>query len=329
MRVIIAGGSGMIGRALVDELAGGENEIIVLSRSPEKVTGLPEGARAEKWDGKSVDGWGHLVDGAEAVINMAGANIGESRWTSERKRLIMTSRIESTQAVVEAISQANTKPEVLLQGSAVGYYGGNRGDEIMTETSEPGVDFIADVVKKWESAVAPAAEMTRLVIARTANVLTTKDGALNRLISPVNFIAELTVGDGIESAIDPALKPLNFLSGGGPLGSGKQWMHWIHIEDEINALLFLLKNKAISGIYNLAAPEALRNREFTQVLSKVLQRPSFIPVPGFVIKMLVGEMASLVLEGQRVSGDKIIEAGYDFEYPKAMRALKDIIYSEK
>lgn len=329
MRVIIAGGSGLIGRELVASLASEGNEVIILSRSPEKVADLPDGARAEKWDGKTVGPWGKLIDGADAVINLAGAGIGDGRWTPERKRLITTSRIDTTQAIVEAISQANKKPEVLVQSSAVGYYGGVRGDDIMTETSAPGNDYLADVVKKWEAAAAPAAEMLRLVIVRTGIVLSTKDGSLDRLVAPVNFIAELSLGDGVEKAISPALKPVNYLAGGGVLGSGKQWMPWIHIEDEVSAILYLLRNKEASGIYNLSAPEVVQSKAFTSTLNSVIGRPPSIPVPGFAIKLLVGEMAALVLEGTRVSSDKLVEAGFEFEYPKVKRALKDIIYSEK
>lgn len=329
MRVIIAGGSGLIGRELVSTLSAEGHEIIILSRSPERVKDLPEGARAEEWDGKTVGPWGKLVDGADAVINLAGSNIGEGRWTPERKRRIITSRIDTTQAIVEAISQAEKKPEVMVQASGVSYYGGVRGDDVMVETSSPGDDYLADVSKKWEAAAAPAAEMVRLVIVRTGIVLTTKDGALDRLVAPVNFITELTLGDGVEETISPALQPLNFLTGGGVLGSGKQWMPWIHLEDEVNAILYLMKNKSSSGVYNLAAPDIVQNKEFVRTLSKVLGRPSLIPIPGFAIKLLVGEMATLVLDGTRISSEKLVNDGFEFEYPKLTRALKDVIYSEK
>ena len=306
MRIIIPGGSGLIGRPLSAKLAAAGHDVILLSRSPDRVADLPANVRAEKWDAKTVEpNWADLVDGADAIINLAGAGIADKRWTPERKRLVINSRIDSTQALVDAVSKATQRPAVFIQGSAVGYYG-NRGDELLTETSAPGNDFLSDVVKKWEAAVAPVADMIRLVIARTGIVLTMQGGALPKLITPVNLMA------------------------GGPLGSGKQWMPWIHIDDQVDAMIYLLKNENTSGIYNLAAPEILQNKTFVKTLGKVLNRPTLAPpVPAFALKLLLGEMAAVVLDGQRASGQKLIDAGFEFEYPHALRALKDVVYSEK
>lgn len=306
MRIIIPGGSGLIGRPLSTKLAASGHEVIILSRSPKRIENLPENVRAEKWDAKTVEGdWADLVDGAGAIINLAGAGIGDKRWTAERKRLIMTSRLETTQALVEAVSKAEKKPEVWIQGSAIGYYG-DQGDKEMIETSSPGADFVADVVKKWESAVTPAADMVRLVIIRTGNVMTTKGGVLPKLMLQVNLLA------------------------GGPLGSGKQWFSWVHIDDWVAAVVHLLNHQDKSGIYNIAAPEALQNRTFVKTLGKVLGRPTLAPpVPSFALKMVLGEMAHLVTEGVRVNSQKLIDSGFEFEYPRALRALKDVVYSEK
>jgi len=304
MRIIIPGGSGLIGRELVNSLVQKGYETVVLSRSPERVKGLPEGSYAEKWDGESAEGWGHLADGAKAIINLAGASIGDKRWTDERKKLIINSRLQSTQAVIEAIEQAKTKPEVLIQGSAVGYYG-SRGDEELTEESAPGDDFLAEVTTTWEAAAKPAAALTRLVYVRTGVVLTTQGGALPKMILPFKLFA------------------------GGPYGNGGMWFPWVHIEDQIRAIVWLIENEQASGAFNIAAPNIIRNRTFARTLGKVLRRPSFIPTPALALKTLLGEMSILLLGSQRASSEKLIEAGFKFKFEQPLRAIKDIVYSGK
>lgn len=304
MRVIIPGGSGLIGRPLAVRLAEQGYEVILLTRNPKKVKDLTDGVSAIKWDGKTTEGWGELVDGAKAIINLAGAGIGDKRWTEDRKNLILDSRLEATKAVVTAIENAKTKPEVLLQGSAVGYYG-DRGDEELTEESNAGTNFIAHVVKTWEAAAKPAINHTRLVYLRTAVVLTTKGGVLPKSLRQFKLFA------------------------GGPFGSGSMWFPWIHIDDQIKAMLWLMENKNASGVYNLSSPKAIRNRSFSRVLGKVLRRPAFIPVPVFALKAILGEMSSLVLDSLRVIPERLVEEGFVFDFAQPLRALKDIIFSEK
>lgn len=304
MRVIVAGGSGLIGRELTDALIVKGYQVIILSRSPKKVKALPTGVIVEKWDGKSAEGWGNLANGAKAIINLAGASIGDKRWSKAHKELVLNSRLQSTQAVVEAIQQAKIKPEVLLQGSAVGYYG-DRGDEELTEQSHPGNDFLAEVTTAWEAAAKPVADMTRLVYARTGVVLSTKGGALPKMILPFKLLA------------------------GGPYGNGGMWFPWIHIDDQIRAMVWLIENQDAVGVYNISAPSIVRNRTFARTLGKVLNRPSFIPTPAFALKAVLGERSLLLLGSQRTNADKLVEAGFMFKYDQPLRALKDIIFSGK
>ncbi|MFT5196945.1 MAG: hypothetical protein ACI85U_003985 [Candidatus Promineifilaceae bacterium] len=304
MRIIIAGGSGLIGHELAKVLAQRGAEIIILSRSPLSLKLLPDGVRAEKWDGVSADGWGHLADGANAIINLAGAGIGDKRWSDERKELILNSRLESTKAVIEAIQQVTIKPEVLIQGSAIGYYG-NRGDEELTEESAAGSDFLAEVTTAWEAAAKPAAEMTRLVFVRTGVVLSTKGGALPKMSLPFKLFA------------------------GGPYGDGGMWFPWVHIDDQIRAILWLIDHDHAVGAFNIVSPNIVRNRTFARTLGKVLRRPAFIPTPAFALKAMLGEMSILLLGSQRASANKLVEAGFKFKYEQPLRAVKDIVYSAK
>ncbi|MEM9774280.1 MAG: TIGR01777 family oxidoreductase [Chloroflexota bacterium] len=304
MRIVIPGGSGLIGRVLASKLAEKGYEVIILSRSPEKVHDLPNGVSAKSWDGSTAEGWGHLADGAKAIINLAGAGIGDARWTDARKQIILDSRLESTQAVVSAIEEAKVKPEVLIQGSAVGFYG-DRGDEELTEDSASGSNYLADVTVAWEKAAVPVEEHTRVVYIRTGVVLTTKGGAFPKMLLQFNLFA------------------------GGPYGNGGMWFPWIHIDDEVRAIIWLVENDAISGPINLSSPSVVRNRTFARTLGKVLGRPAFIPAPAIALKTALGEMAILLLASQRVSADKLVEAGFEFKYEQPLRALKDVVYSEK
>ena len=307
MRVIITGGSGLIGRELTKRLSAAGDEIVILSRNPDHVTGLPANAQAVAWDAHTAEGWGHLIDSSTAIINLAGASIGDGRWTDERKRRIIESRINATTAVVQAVQTAPNKPATVIQASAVGYYG-NRGDEILTETSAPGQDyFLSDVCAQWENASQPLAQEpdVRLVIIRTGVVLTTKDGALPKMLIPFKLFA------------------------GGPFGDGQQWFPWIHIQDEVSAIEFLLKNPQTDGVYNLSAPEIMTNKQFAKTLGKVLNRPSFIPAPAPALKLALGEMSALVLDGQRAVSDKLQASGFTFAYPQAAPALQDIIDNDR
>lgn len=300
MRVVITGGSGLIGRALCEELVAGRHEVIVLSRSPESVSGLPAGVEVERWDGETPAGWGKRVEGA-AVVHLAGENIAAGRWTEARKRRIRESRVKSSRAVAQAIEEASVKPSVLLQGSAVGYYG-PREDEVVTEEEPPGEDFLARVCVEWEASTAGVESLgLRRAMLRTGVVLSTEDGALPKMLLPFRLFA------------------------GGPVGSGRQYFPWIHIADEAAAIRFLLENDRASGPFNLTAPEPLTNRRFSRVLGEVLHRPSFLPAPGFALELALGEMADMLLNGQRAVPSRLQELGFTFRFPEAEAALRDLL----
>lgn len=310
MRTIITGGTGLIGRALTESLVADGHEVIVLSRAPEKATGLVQGARAEYWDARTAARWGHLAEGAEAIVNLAGENIGgenmvallAKRWTPERKRLIRESRVSAGMAVKQAIEAAKRKPRVLIQASAVGYYGIHRDEEI-TEVTAPGGDAMAQICRDWEAATAGGEAMgVRRAIIRTAGmVLSTQGGTLPFMMLPFKFFV------------------------GGPLGSGKQWLSWIHIADEVRAIRFLMDTLNASGAFNVCAPHPLTNAEFSHVLGKVMRRPSFFPAPAFAMRLMLGEKSILVLEGQRQIPKRLQEMGFVFRFPEAETALRDLL----
>lgn len=305
MRIIISGGTGLIGSKLVNELAADHHDVYVLSRSPEKHT-LPAGVTGVKWDGRTPEGWGHLVNETDAIINLAGESIAgtgflPSRWTPERKQRIRDSRIQAGEAITKAVEAASSKPGALIQSSAVGYYG-SRGDEVITEEALPGSDFLAQVCQDWEQSTQAVEKMgVRRAIIRTGVVLSMEGGALPITVLPFRFFA------------------------GGPLGSGQQWWPWIHIDDEIRAVHFLLENEAASGAFNLSAPNPLTNRGFGKVIGQVLQRPFLIPAPAFALKLALGEVATIVLDGQRTVPEKLESAGFNFNFPDAQSALSDLL----
>ena len=300
MRVIITGGRGLIGRALAENLAKDGHEVIVLSRNPEAAKNLPKGVRAEKWDGKSAQGWGKFVNGADAIVNLAGATISE-RWSDARKREIRESRVNAGKAIVEAVKSVEKKPHVVIQSSAVGYYG-PRGAEEITEDSGAGNDFLAGVCKDWETSTAQLEALgVRRVIIRTGVVLDKNGGALPRMVMPVKMFV------------------------GGPLGSGKQYFPWIHLHDEVAAIRWLIDNPNARGVYNLSAPRPLTNKEFTQAIGTVLGRPTFMPVPAFAMQTMFGEMATLLLDGQREIPARLVKEGFKFKFTDAEAALRDVL----
>ena len=307
MRVVITGGTGLIGRALSAELVSRGHEVIVLSRSPERAAGLPDGVRVVGWDARTAEGWGHLADGAGAIVNLAGASIaGEgffpSRWTEEQRRVIRESRLNSSHAVMEAVEQAEHKPGVLIQASGVGYYG-FRGDEHLTEEAAPGDDWAARfTAEEWEPSSAPVEQMgVRRAIARTGVVLNVDEGALPRLLLPFRLFV------------------------GGPMGSGKQWYSWISLQDEARALCFLIETEEARGAFNLTAPNPVTNGELAKLIGKVMGRPSIIPVPGFALRLAFGEVAEVVLQGQRAIPQRLLDLGFEFDFPTAEASLRDML----
>ncbi|RME50281.1 MAG: TIGR01777 family protein [Caldilineae bacterium] len=305
MHVIITGGTGLIGRALTQSLLADGHRVTVLSRSPGAVRGLPSGAEVVGWDARTAQGWGHLAAEADAIVNLAGAGIAEGRWTAARKKLILESRVNAGKAVVEAIEGATPRPKVLIQASAVGYYGPH-GDEILTEDAAPGSDFLAQVCVAWEASTqAVEALGVRRAVIRTGVVLSMQGGAFPRLVLPFRFFA------------------------GGPLGSGRQRFPWIHIDDQVAAIRFLIEHEEASGPFNLAAPNPPTNREFVQQLGKAMGRPALLPVPALALRLLFGEMATVLLDGQRAVPAALERAGFRFTYPEALPALRDILQNGK
>jgi uncharacterized protein (TIGR01777 family) len=307
MRVIIAGGTGLIGRALAASLAGDGHEVFVLSRAPERAAGLPGGVRVEQWDGRSARGWDALADGADAVVNLAGASIGgegffPSRWTAARKRAIRESRLDAGQAVVQAVERASQKPGVVVQSSAVGYYGPDHGDALLDDSAAPAGDFLGGVAVEWEASTAAVERAgVRRAIVRSGVVLSAEDGALPRLLLPFKLFA------------------------GGPFGSGRQWVSWIHLADEVRAIRFVIENQAASGPFNLSAPNPVTNADLGRAIGRVMRRPYFVPVPGFAMRAAFGEVASVVLDGQRVVPHRLQALGFEFRFTDAEAALRDLL----
>lgn len=308
MKVIITGGTGRIGSRLSQSLIADGHDVIVLSRSPQtKRKAIPTNAKIVGWDAETASGWGDYVNEADAILNFAGEDLAggsfiPKRWTDERKRKIRASRRKAGEAVVAALRQAHHTPNLLLQPSASGYYGTNLSDEVKTEDSPAGDDFLAEVCQEWEAATKQVEQMgIRRVITRTGLVLEKDEGALPRLALPFKLFA------------------------GGRLGSGEQYYPWIHIEDEVRAIRHLLELPDASGPYNLAAPSPAKNRRMAEALGHVLNRPSLLPVPAFAMRLALGEVATLVLGGQRMVPERLQQSGFEFKYPDLEPALADLL----
>lgn len=301
MRVIITGGTGLIGRTLVHHLARQDYEIIVLSRYPERAAqifsgqGLP-GIQTVGWDARSAQGWGEFVTSESAIVNLAGATPAHWRWTRAYRARILESRLEAGQAVMQAMERYGP-PDVLVQASASGYYG-DRGQELLTETSLPGQGFRAKVCQEWEASTAQAS--TRRCIIRTGLVLDTHTGAF----PPLLLLARLL---------------------GTQIGYGGQWIPWIHHVDVARAIQFLLEQHTLCGSFNLCAPEALPNREFLHAVRRILKRPSLFPLPGFVLQALLGELATVMLDSQHLVPERLTEATFQFMYPQLEKALRNLL----
>ncbi|MBC8509861.1 MAG: TIGR01777 family protein [Chloroflexi bacterium] len=306
MNVLITGGTGFIGRALVEELLGNGHQPIVLSRNPEAHKDLPAGVQAHAWDAKTPQGWGHLIEETDAVVNLAGESLSgtsffPSRWTPERKVSILESRLNAGAALNKAIEAAQRKPSVLVQSSAIGFYG-VLADQAVIEADDPGKGFLAETVSKWEKVTEPVEKLgVRRAVIRTGIALSPDDGALMRILLPYKLFV------------------------GGPFGSGKQWYSWIHISDVVRAIRFIIETETAAGVFNLTAPNPLPNKDFGASLGKVMRRPSLIPLPGFVMRLMFGEVATVVLDGQRVLPDRLIDFGFEFRFPTAQAAFRDLL----
>jgi uncharacterized protein (TIGR01777 family) len=302
MNIVIAGGTGFLGRPLISALAASGHQITVLSRSASQ----DGAARTVAWtpDGSAGGSWPAVIDGSDAVINLAGESIAGKRWTAAQKSRIIESRIRATGSLVAAIERAARPPAVFVSGSAVGFYG-PRQDQIVTEDAPAGRDFLADVCVRWEAEARRLdGTRTRLVYVRTGLVLERDGGALPQMLPPFWFGA------------------------GGPVGSGRQYWPWIHREDWIGLLQFLIATPAATGAVNATAPNPVTNREFAKALGRAIRRPAFMPAPGFALKLLLGEMAdALLLSGQRAVPAKAERLGYTFRFKTLDDALRSLFKS--
>ena len=301
MRVVITGATGFIGRALCRELHK-DYEVIALSRDASRAAGsVGDWAKVVEWDGRTTGSWLKQANGAFAIINLAGENVASGRWNEAKKAGILHSRLDSTRAVLEAVKQVNRKPNVVILASAIGYYGPRR-DEQLDEASAAGEGFLAGVCERVEESAKKIEDLgVRCVVIRTGVVLGRDGGALAKLAKPFRFYF------------------------GGYLGSGRQWFSWISLDDEVAAIRFLTESGSAAGVYNLTAPQPVTAKELCATLGKVLHRPCWLPVPGFLLRLALGEMADeMLLSGQRVLPKRLLAAGFEFRHPSVEEALRAI-----
>ena len=297
MRILVTGATGFIGKALCRHLASG-NQIVAVSRDLERARRkLGDSAEVHPLPSSAAE-WARVAEDCGAVVNLAGESIAAGRWTEERKQKIRDSRIALTRGLAEGIAAASSRPRVLVSASGVGYYGA-RGDEEIDESQPPGSDFLARICVEWEAATRPAEERgVRAVHLRIGVVLGDDGGALASMVTPFKFFA------------------------GGPIGSGRQWMSWIHRDDILGLVDLALRSDGARGALNATAPEPQTMRDFCRTLGKVLGRPSWAPVPAFVLKLALGEMADMLLNGQRAVPRAALKLGYQFKYPQLEPALR-------
>jgi len=300
MKIIITGGTGFVGTQLTTRLVQDGHTVTILTRSLKGAKERPPGISYLEGDPTKKGPWQEAIKNHDAVINLAGASIF-SKWTEEHKKAIRESRVSTTQNIVEGIPSDPSKKITLFSTSAVGYYG-FCGDEELIEDSPSGDDFLARIAKEWEGEALKARDKgARVVITRFGIVMGEKGGALSQMI------------------------PLFKKYIGGPIGNGKQWFSWVHIKDLAEAFAFLLKHPEISGPVNVCSPNPVRNRDLAKALGKMLHRPSFIPAPGFMVRWVLGEFGSIILEGQRVVPKQLLNSGFVFQFPDIECALQSIV----
>jgi uncharacterized protein len=301
MKILVTGATGLVGTALVAALAREGHTVCRLVRSGTKSTGGTVGTFDVPWDPET-GSLGSVAVGAEVVVNLGGASIVAGRWTNLRKKLLRSSRVDSTRALVAALKKMNAKPDVLVSASAVGFYG-NRGDEILTEESAPANDFLSNLAKDWEAEALRAEQFgTRVVLARFGIILASEGGALPEMMLPFK------------------------LGVGGRIGDGKQWMSWVALEDVVAVLRLALIKTELRGPINIAAPEPVRNADFVKELARAMHRPAIFPAPAFALRLAMGEMAdALLLSSQRAVPERLTQVGYQFSNPNLALALTTIL----
>jgi uncharacterized protein (TIGR01777 family) len=300
MKILITGGTGFVGTRLTSRLIQDRHEVTILTRSLKGRKGsFPEISYLEG-DPTKKGPWQDAIKNHDVIINLAGASIF-AKWTEEYKKVLRESRVSTTRNTVEGVPSDPSKKITLFSTSAVGYYG-FCGDQKLTEESPRGDDFLAQMAVEWEGeALKAEGKGARVVITRFGIVLGEKGGTLSQMI------------------------PLFKKYIGGPIGSGKQWFSWVHIKDLAEAFVFLMKHPEISGPVNVCSPNPVRNRDLAKALGRALHRPSFLPAPGFMVKLVLGEFGSVILEGQRVIPRRLLENGFVFQYPDIEKALQSIV----
>ncbi|MDZ4770054.1 MAG: TIGR01777 family oxidoreductase [Chloroflexota bacterium] len=296
MRVIVLGGTGLIGHRLSYWLVRERHEVIVLSRNSQAKK-MPPNVQGARWDGYSPFGWGHLIDEQTVIVNMAGHNPANWRWTDAHKNRVLMSRLDTTQAVAEAVAAAKRKPYLVVQASAVGYYG-DHGESDITEATASGEGFRSDVCVEWEEAAERI--QARTAILRIGVVLSRAGGFL----PPLQTAARLTLR---------------------ALGSGAQWVPWVHVDDVAHAISFLISQPDSGGVYNLTAPYPVTNYEFMATLAEVMGTARLLPAPASILRLALGEQAGVVLDSQKVLSNRMIEAGYKFKFPTLEVALDNLV----
>jgi uncharacterized protein (TIGR01777 family) len=303
MRILVSGSTGFLGTSLIQVLERDGHTIARLVR-PETLQRRPAGASGQTvaWDpvGGAFDA--ASAEGADALVHLAGASIAGGRWNASRKKLLRTSRIAATRHLIGALARLQRPPRVIVAASAIGYYG-SRGEETLTESSAPGDDFLAGLCREWEAETAQGAEFgARVVSLRFGIILAAHGGALPRMLTPFK------------------------LGVGGRLGTGRQWMSWVTLEEVLNVIQFTLAGAELAGPVNVVAPNPVRNSEFTKILAKTLHRPALFPAPAFALRVALGEMAdALLLVSQKVSPAVLVNAGYQFLQPELAEALGDVL----
>ncbi|WP_210611151.1 TIGR01777 family oxidoreductase [Priestia flexa] len=300
MKIVIAGGTGFVGKALVQDLLKKQHEVYVLTRNANKpshdpnlhyVEWLKENASPE-----------NVIQKADAFINLAGVSLNSGRWTEERKQAIVQSRISSTREIIRIMESLEVKPSAYINASAVGYYGTAEQDTFTETSPSVGHDFLAETVKVWEAEASKAEDLgIRTVFTRFGVILGKDGGALSMIALPYRFFA------------------------GGTVGSGNQWLSWVHIKDVVEIIQFAIVNQDIQGPVNVTAPTPVQMKEFGQTVGAVLHRPHWLPAPSFGLKLMLGEMSMIILEGQRVIPEKMIQHNYHFTYTKLEDALQDLL----